>query len=118
MKITSEWVGKLKERRVFTLTLIRKPQIIDGEWGISYLHKFEDEDGNYFAAFAKEPLSFNDKLISLGEKVLVKGTITKHNLFYKTKETVLSRIQCVGLWKDVYENTAFDEFLRDQGYDV
>jgi hypothetical protein len=116
MNITSKWIGELKERRVFTLTLIRAPQKIQGEWGDSYLHKFLDDEGNHFATFTKQPLAFDDgSVVNTNQIILLKGTITKYNNFNNIRETILSRVKCVGLWKDVYMSNKFDEFLRDEG---
>lgn len=88
-------VGAVKERLTLDLTL-RGTREIDGHYGVSYLHKFEDALGNLFIWFATNPdiISENGlkRRINIGETFTLAGTVKGHDDYKGRLQTKLSRV--------------------------
>jgi hypothetical protein len=84
----SEWVGEEKERREFTLTVLRVFEL-DSDWGVTSLHKMVDADGNIFVWYA------SNECLEQGKTFKLRGTVKRHDEYRGTKQTVLTR--CVVL---------------------
>lgn len=80
----SEFVGELKERREWTLT-IRKVMTFDGEWGITYINLMNDDQGNVIVG--KGTKRFGEE----GSTVNVVATIVRHNTRDGVKQTFINR---------------------------
>lgn len=81
----SEWVGTEKQRLTMKLRYT-KSFTSDGYYGITYYHKFEDENGNYFSWHTKDSI---DNVHTCWFTVL--GTIKSHEEYKSIKTTNLSR---------------------------
>jgi len=81
---TSNWIGTVGARQMFTVT-IRKVIVIDGVYGASYLHIMNDADGNVVIYKGTNVLG-QDK-----QTVTVKATIKEHNEREGVKQTKISR---------------------------
>ena len=60
--------------------------------GEGYIHIFEDASGNILQWFTDKLQS--DLNISDGQKILLEGTVKKHDEYRGTKQTVVSRCSC------------------------
>ncbi|AHJ10755.1 hypothetical protein P106B_72 [Rhizobium phage vB_RglS_P106B] len=80
----SEFVGSLKERREFTLTITGYSKS-DDDWGISYFHAMKDEAGNVF--IYRGTVKIGEK----GETVTFKATVKNHQERNGVKQTYLNR---------------------------
>jgi hypothetical protein len=80
----SEWVGKIKGRQDFVLT-IRHVVEMEGEYGTSYFNIMNDADGNVI-------VGKGTKIFGVaGQEVKVKATVTKHNNRRGVKQTIINR---------------------------
>ncbi len=95
---SNEHVGSVKERLTLDLTLVGLRDI-DGFYGHSVLHRFEDAAGNLLVWFATNPdiipTDDGDKRAMLvGETLSLAGTVKKQDDFRGRKQTSLSRVSC------------------------
>jgi len=81
----SEHFGTEGKREVFTLKLLKTIDI-EGSYGLTTLHKFEDEKGNKAIWF-----SSNGSDMEIGQTYKVKATVKKHDVYKEVKQTNLSR---------------------------
>jgi len=81
----SEYVGEVKERKVFTLT-VKAVKPIDGFYGVTYLYKFADENGNTFVWFSSKEQGFE-----IDSTYTVKATIKEHKEYNGEKQTYITR---------------------------
>ena len=83
-RATSEYVGTVKERSDYRLTVTR---VIDCEsdYGVSHGHFFTDERGNVFVWWT------GSKRLETGLTYDVKGTVKKHDEYKGVKQTTLTR---------------------------
>ena len=81
---TSEWCGNVGERLTFTLTCTGAYPI-EGAYGTSTLHIFEDASGNAFQWLTAS------KKLEIGESYELKGTVKEHTTYKNNKVTVLTR---------------------------
>jgi len=88
-KTLSEHFGVIGKRDTFTLKLI-KAFDVEGTYGLTTIHHFEDEAGNRAVWFSS---TGSDMKINETYKVL--GTIKKHDEYKGTKQTVLSRCKVI-----------------------
>ena len=101
----SNWVGEVGEREAFTLTCedIRE---INGNFGLTYLHKFADADGNELVWFATSGACTNRvkgmtgwgepvPMYEVGKTYTVKATVKKHGEFRERKSTTINRVKQV-----------------------
>ncbi len=95
---SNEHVGSVKERLTLPLKLVGTREI-DGFYGLSILHKFEDAAGNLFIWFATnariipEDDGRNDRrCIAVGETFKLAGTVKGHDDFKGRLQTKLTRV--------------------------
>lgn len=90
----SEWVGTVKERRDFNLTITRA-NTFEGNYGTTFVYNFKDDDGNALVWFASNPIEAGDLLASTGDRIRVKATVKAHDTDTfrgaNTKQTVITR---------------------------
>jgi hypothetical protein len=80
----SGWIGNVGERMVFTLT-IQMVISMEGQYGYSYLHVTEADDGN--TVIYKGTNCLGER----GDKVTVKATVKEHDIRDGVKQTKISR---------------------------
>ena len=80
----SQHVGKIGDR-IETWVLVKRAMPIDGYYGRTYFHVFEDADGNVF--------TWNTKTqhLSINKWVALQGTISAHDEYRNEKQTKLVR---------------------------
>lgn len=86
IKKESRYVGEVGKRGTFEVTVLNVREVC-GDWGISYLHKMADQDGNLFSWF----YSGSGENLEEGRTYKIKGTVKKHQEFNGRRETQLSR---------------------------
>ncbi len=96
-------IGAVKERLTLELTL-RATREIEGYYGCSTLHKFEDAAGNLFVWFASNPEIITTTLtdqfgtagdkrpIAVGETHTLAGTVKGHDDYKGRNQTKLTRV--------------------------
>jgi hypothetical protein len=88
-------IGEVKERLTLELTL-RGTREIDGHYGVSTLHKFEDALGNLFIWFASNPEIIPEgsgkRAVIIGETHTLSGTVKGHDDFKGRLQTKLTRV--------------------------
>lgn len=82
--IHSEWVGEIKRRIDFDLTLKFK-NVFEGKYGINYCYVFETVEGNRVVWFT------NSVELEVGCRYIGKATVTKHDEFKGVKQTIVNR---------------------------
>lgn len=82
----SEWVGAVKERRSFDLTLTEQPKFFDGDFGVTTLLIFTSSEGNVIKWFASGSRDWK-----VGTRFTGKATIKKHEEYNGSKSTVITR---------------------------
>jgi hypothetical protein len=83
--VTSAWVGEIKQRLTTTATVARLGSF-ETQYGVTTVVTFHDATGNVLVWKAS-----CDPKVTLGAAYKVTGTITKHDDYKGTKQTVLSR---------------------------
>lgn len=88
---TSQWVGQVKQRDTYTLTVIgiktrEREAYHYYDHGLSWLVTLADEQGNRFKWFASSEPAFEE-----GDTVTGKATVKKHDTYRGIKETVFTR---------------------------
>jgi len=95
----SQFVGTEKRREAFTLTVSRITPL-EGNYGVTHLHKFLDQAGNVVVWFATNagvvPFKWADgstqyKEMEVGKTYVLKGTVKRHEEYKGIKQTTLSR---------------------------
>ena len=84
----SEHVGTLKERLEMDVKVIGK-RWVEGYYGSSALIRMLDANDNLFVTFASG--SFGDN-INIGDQLVIRGTVKKHDDFKGVKQTILNRV--------------------------
>ncbi len=88
-------IGAVKERLTLELTL-RGTREIEGHYGVSTLHKFEDAAGNAFVWFASNPEIIPEgtgkRAALIGETHTLAGTVKGHDDFKGRLQTKLTRV--------------------------
>ena len=85
-KYQSEYVGQVGDRLEKSLTLdwcIKK----DGDYGVYYIKKLHDEDGNIYSHMGSAIYDEDDKLIAKGTTFTLKFTVKDHSEYQGTKQT-------------------------------
>ncbi|CAL9956411.1 hypothetical protein VPHD480_0017 [Vibrio phage D480] len=91
----SEYIGTVKKRETFTLTL-EKVIVLDGYYGDTYIHRFRDEQNNLVVWFGSKRLENKaDEYVAEGEKATVKATVKTHEEFKGEKQTLVQRVAFV-----------------------
>jgi len=86
---TSEFVGQIGERIRGILVKVTRAFQIDGYYGQSTVHNFEDEDGNVYTWIT------SSKSLPEGSVYWLDGTIKDHKTYKNVKQTVLTRCKVV-----------------------
>lgn len=84
----SEFQGTVGEKVEGLVLTVHSARWIDSGFGSSLLVLFTDEAGNVFKWFASNPPTV---LETVGTKVIVRGTVKKHETYNGLKSTVLTR---------------------------
>jgi hypothetical protein len=84
----SEYFGKVGEREVFTLEVLKKSGF-STQYGWTTLHIFKDQDGNIATWFS------SNKEFEVGEVVTLNATVKEHKEYEGTKQTVLTRCNMI-----------------------
>jgi len=82
----STWLGEVKQRIEMELTLDMTFDI-DGQWGLSELHRFHDQDGNIVVWFCSGRSNYEK-----GETYRVKATVKRHDIRDNVQQTVVNRV--------------------------
>lgn len=82
---SNEWVGEIKKRQDFVLT-VTKLRDIHTEYGTSVLFIMEDAKGNQLKWFASKDVG-----MEVGNTYEIKGTVKAHDTYQGRKQTSLSR---------------------------
>jgi hypothetical protein len=95
----SEWVGTVKKREEFTLTLV-KVRFLESFYGTTTLCCFEDDERRQYKWFASDPWwiytgregAYTDGgELKIGTTFVMKATVKKHDEYNGMKQTVLTR---------------------------
>jgi hypothetical protein len=84
---TSEFVGEKKERIRLIPAEVTFKKYCSGDWGTSALYIFQGDDGNTYKCF----YTGSTWDFEMGDRVLVTGTVKKHETFRGRKATMLTR---------------------------
>jgi len=84
-KNNSEFVGEVKDRGTFDLTLTFRKGF-ESDFGVSFLNTLKDAQGNVFTYWGS---SFLD--VEVDSTITVKATIKDHREYDGTKQTVINR---------------------------
>jgi hypothetical protein len=82
----SNWVGTVKDRTEFTLTVSKKMSY-DSAFGFVTIILMKDSVGNVFVW----KTSTGTSSVSVGDTLKIKGTIKKHETYHEVKQTILTR---------------------------
>lgn len=82
-KAKSNYIGTIKER-LETEVLIEKVFFYDTQWGVTFINKMVDQNGNIIVWKTKQGLEE-------GKKYQIKGTVKEHSEYYSEKQTILTR---------------------------
>ena len=84
-KHKSNFVGTLKQREDFTLTLTFRKGF-DGDFGTSWLNSLKDAQGNVFTYWGASLLD-----VEVNDTVTVKATVKEHKEYQGVNQTVIQR---------------------------
>jgi len=90
----SQHVGDVKSRQTFELTLTFAKSF-DGFYGMTWIHRFEDQDGNVFVWKTKDLIGNSKRCFENGESMEVTATVKKHSDYQGEKQTELSRVKVI-----------------------
>lgn len=88
---TSDYIGNIGDKITANVTVISKKEITT-MYGPTTLIKMKDDHGNILATMGRNKTIGK---LEEGDEVTVAGTVTKHNEYRGTKETIISRISIV-----------------------
>lgn len=83
---TSTYQGEVKKRREFEVT-IASHQTLESDFGLTQFYKFVDDAGNLFVWFGSRDLD-----AKVGDAVVVRATVKKHEEYRGVRQTVLTRV--------------------------
>lgn len=86
-KGASQWVGTKGKRQEFTVTVDRVITT-EGLYGLTGIHKLEDQDGNSLVWFASGSATW----LEVGRTYTIKATPKAHEEYKGWKQTVVSRV--------------------------
>ena len=86
----SEHVGEIGKREVFDNVVLTEVKYIEGQFGVSVLHKF-NMDGNQLVWFGSRELSG----VEIGDKISIKATVKRHDEFNGIPQTAINRVVAV-----------------------
>ena len=94
----SRHLGEPKKRMIFADLTVEMIRYISGDYGTTTLYKFADPEGNVLAYFASRDLRISidegldeDRAIEQGDRVTLKATVKKHDVYREAKQTVITR---------------------------
>jgi hypothetical protein len=87
----NEWVGTVKERRVFEIQ-VKSIRCIEGDYGTSYLYVMVDRAGHTFKWFSSNHALGTE---TTDEWINLKATVKAHTEYEGSKQTQLTRGQVV-----------------------
>ena len=82
----SNWVGDIGNRITIKYVTLDNIRELDGNFGITYLHKMTDADGNELVWFASK-----NNLCKVGDTINMTATVKRHGEFNGRKNTVVNR---------------------------
>jgi hypothetical protein len=82
----SNWVGDIGNRITIKYVTLDNIRELDGNFGITYLHKMTDADGNELVWFASK-----NNLCKVGDTINMTATVKRHGEFNGRKNTVINR---------------------------
>ena len=80
-----EYVGEIKKRHDFTLTVVSE-RVLEGQYGMTHLYKFTDENGNNLVWFSSK-----NQDLDIGATYTIKATVKDHSEYNNEKQTVITR---------------------------
>lgn len=83
--IKSEWQGEIGKRQEFKGLFCEKIIPVEGQYGYTFIHKFRDQQGNFFTWFA------SGNKLDEAKTYDVKATVKAHDDYKGIKQTVLTR---------------------------
>jgi hypothetical protein len=89
-KVESQFVGEVKEKRVFSLTFTKSFSFCT-QYGVQHMNMFADLSGNVFVGETATSSNFEE-----GKTYSLQGTIKEHSVFRDVKQTILTRCKVVG----------------------
>lgn len=84
-KEASQYVGEVKQRITVDVDSFECKSSWEGAYGMTFLYKFTDNNGNIFVWYASSPVREE------GGVVTIVGTVKDHSEFNGVKQTVLTR---------------------------
>jgi len=87
-KVVRGFFGVLEAREVFQLS-VKGISHHDGHYGVSHLHRFEDQNGNLAIWWSSK------KVLDVGKTYNLKCTVKEHTEYQGTPQTVLTRCSIV-----------------------
>lgn len=103
---TSDFLAAPGKRITFTATVVLTKNL-DSNWGTTYMYKMRDDAGNLVVWFASnlvgDTVDGAFQKVVAGDKVTLKATVKKHDVYNGTKQTVITRGSLVKVeaWKDL-----------------
>ena len=85
-KHKSNFVGTLKQREDFTLTLTFRKAFHGGDFGTSWLNSLKDAQGNVFTYWGASLLD-----VEVNDTITVKATVEEHKEYQGVNQTVIKR---------------------------
>ena len=86
--------GEIKKRYELELTLTKILEF-ESQFGRVQFHIFFDDNENQFVWYANNTeiaIKNDDRVVDIGDKIKVKGTVKKHKEYNGIKQTVLTRV--------------------------
>lgn len=88
LKKVNEWVGEVKQRKEFIVTVVKKGSC-DGYWGYSTIYTFLDAEGHTLVWFDSQ----RNVDLETGDNVTIVGTIKEHDKYNDWKQTKINRVK-------------------------
>jgi len=101
-----EYVGEVGERITVPVNVVFSREI-GGQFGITYLYKMRDSDGNMFTWFSSNDVLEVDKWYS------ITGTVKKHEEYEGAKQTILTRCKAEEIDATTVEDDTGDMAVVD-----
>lgn len=93
--LVSNYIGEVKKRQEFELTL-EHVFVSGGYYGDTYIHKFQDINGNVVTWFGTKRLTNKyGSTVEITDTVKVKATVKEHSEYNDVKQTVVQRVTAV-----------------------
>lgn len=86
----SQHVGEVGQRLEMELRCLEYKEF-ESDWGMTYLHKFEDKDGNIITWWGSKGVA------DVGQTIVARATVKRHGEYKGVKETIVTRLMVRGL---------------------